>query len=96
MERQNCWEAMKCGRHPEGENAEKFGVCPAALPNECYDDVNKGKHGGRFCWTVPGTLCGEEVQGSYAKKFINCLDCQFLKQVNKDEGRDFILIPKQI
>ena len=93
MERQNCWEAMKCGKQPGGENAEGL-VCPAALPNE-YDCVNNGTHGGRFCWAIEGTLCGGKVQGAYAEKFIYCFECKFLKQVNEGEGRNFILIPKE-
>jgi hypothetical protein len=95
MERRNCWETMKCGRQPGGVKAEELGVCPAALPNEYFDGVNKGKHCGRFCWTVVGTLCGGNVQGTFAKKFMNCLGCEFLKQVNEDEGRNFILTPKK-
>ncbi|MCX5801295.1 MAG: hypothetical protein NTX17_07915 [Candidatus Eisenbacteria bacterium] len=95
MERRNCWEAMKCGRPPGGENAEKLGVCPAALPNEYFDGVNNGKHCGRLCWAVVGTLCGGKVQGTYVEKLGDCLRCEFLKQVNEDEGRNFILTSKQ-
>ncbi|MDD5094516.1 MAG: hypothetical protein PHV74_09080 [Dehalococcoidia bacterium] len=95
MERSNCWEVMKCGRQPGGNNVEEFGICPAALPNERFDSVNKGEHCGRFCWTVAGTLCGGKVQGTYANKFMDCMNCQFLKQVNEDEGRNFILTLKQ-
>jgi len=94
MERKNCWEVKKCGREPSGENVEKLGVCPAALPNE-YNGVNKGKHAGRFCWAVAGTLCEGEVQGTYAKKLMGCLGCEFLKQVNEEEGRNFILTPQK-
>ena len=94
MQRRNCWEVMKCGRSPGGENVERLGVCPAALPNQ-YDGTNKGKHAGRFCWAVTGTLCGGEVQGTYAKKFLDCLGCEFLKQVNEDEGPNFILTPQK-
>jgi hypothetical protein len=86
---------MKCGRQPGGENAEKLGVCPAALPHEYFDGVNQGEHVGRFCWAVAGTLCGGTVQGTYAKKLLECLGCEFLKQVNEDEGRDFILTTKE-
>jgi hypothetical protein len=93
MVRRNCWEAMKCGRQPAGEDAEELGACPAALPNEHFDGVNKGTHCGRFCWAVAGTLCGGKVQGNHAKKFMDCLRCEFLKQVNEDEGRNTILTP---
>lgn len=36
MERNNCWEVMKCGRQQGGENVSKLGICIAVLPNE-YD-----------------------------------------------------------
>ena len=94
MERKNCWEVKKCGRQPGGENVRELGVCPAALPTE-HDGLNKGQHGGRCCWAVAGTLCGGVVQGTYANKFKNCLACEFLQQVNEDEGRNFILAPPE-
>ncbi|OGS40355.1 MAG: hypothetical protein A2506_11735 [Elusimicrobia bacterium RIFOXYD12_FULL_66_9] len=92
MERKNCWEVKKCGRQPEGENIAELGVCPAALPTE-YDGTNKGEHAGRFCWAIAGTLCGGKAQGTFAKKMMDCLACEFLKQVHADESRDFILAP---
>jgi hypothetical protein len=95
MKRINCWEAMKCGRQPGGENAEQLGICSAALPNEEFEGVNKGEHCGRFCWAIAGTLCGGNVQGTFAKKLLACLECEFLKQVNDDEGRYFILTPEE-
>jgi hypothetical protein len=93
MERQNCWEVMKCGRQKGGENVKILGACIAALPNE-YEGLNNGKHGGRFCWVLTGTFCKGEVQGTYAKKLKRCLDCEFFKQVTEEEGRFFILTPK--
>lgn len=93
MERENCWEVLKCGRQMGGENAEKLGVCPAALQSE-YDGVNGGDRSGRFCWTVVGTFCNGEVQGTFAKKLKNCLDCEFLNQVNKEEGQDFVQLSR--
>jgi hypothetical protein len=92
MERLNCWEVMGCGRQKGGENAKEFGVCPAALAGN-YEGLNKGKHGGRFCWVVAGTLCGGEVQGTYARKMKNCLNCNYFKQVHQEEERFFILTP---
>jgi len=93
VEPKNCWEVKKCGRQPEGEKVEEFGVCPAAIDNE-YDGENRGKYCGRFCWAVAGTLCEGKIQGTYATKLKNCLNCEFLKKVNKEEGRDFVLTPK--
>lgn len=92
MKRKNCWEVKECGREQGGENVEALGTCPAALPNE-YDYTNRGLYAGRFCWAVAGTFCGGQVQGTLAKKIKNCLRCDFLKQVQKEEGRHFILTP---
>ena len=92
MERLNCWEVMGCGRQSGGEKVKELGVCPATLPGK-YDGVNEGKHGGRFCWVMVGTLCGGEVQGTYAKKVKDCLNCKFFKQVDEEEGRFLILTP---
>jgi hypothetical protein len=94
MERKNCWEIMACGRQPGGDNAEELGICAAALPHEHFEGVNRGMHCGRFCWAVAGTLCGGKVQGTYSKKFMDCMHCEFLKHVTIDEGRNFILISR--
>ncbi|MDP2839876.1 MAG: HD domain-containing phosphohydrolase, partial [Syntrophales bacterium] len=65
--RQNCWEFMKCGREVGGAKAQELGVCPA------YPD--HGKH----CARIVGTLCGGEVQASFARKFGNCWKCPFYR-----------------
>jgi len=93
MPKINCWEFKQCGREPGGANTQALGVCPAALPS-AYDGANRGLHGGRFCWAVAGTLCGGRVQGTFAKKFKTCLDCEFLKHVQEVRGRFFILLPE--
>jgi hypothetical protein len=93
IKRKNCWEVMKCGRQPGGENVDKLGICPAAISGN-YNGTNKGKFRGRFCWAVTGTLCEGDVQGTYAKKVMDCIHCKFLKHVNEEEGRDFKLTPK--
>ena len=82
MSKLNCWEIKECGRGPDGENAKKLGVCPAALPNS-HNGINGGKYGGRFCWKVTGNNKSLDV----------CIDCNVLKQVHREEGRDFILLP---
>lgn len=94
MDRNDCWEVMKCERQPGGVNTEAFGVCPATLTGE-YDGVNEGNHGGRFCWAIAGTLCRGEVRGTYSMKIRDCLHCEFLEQVQEDEGRQFILTPQK-
>ena len=95
MARKNCWEVMNCGRHPDDENVDKRGVCPAALPGK-FDGVNGGFQGGRFCWAVSGTSCGQTTQGTYLQKLPRCIECKFLKQVTVEEGRFFILTLGQL
>ncbi len=86
----NCWEIKKCGREPGGNNVYQKGTCPAATSKEA-DTINSGKNGGRCCWIVAGTFCQGEVQGSFAKKFDNCLQCDFYTQVRNEEGKNFKL-----
>jgi hypothetical protein len=88
----NCWEVKKCERQPGGAKAEELGICPSSIPGN-YDGVNNGANGGRFCWRIAGTLCGGKPQGTAAQKTFNCLDCEFFKQVVKEEGAGFILSP---
>ena len=96
MGKENCWEIMNCGRELNGKNTAKFGLCPAAELN-AFDGVNSGINGGRFCWVVAGTYCkGEEAAGNYAQKLANCINCKFLKQVNEEEGLNFILSLRKI
>ena len=70
----NCWEVKKCGRTPGGDKADELGVCPA------YPDS------GTRCWTVAGTFCGGEVQGTWADKQGGCLVCGFYKQAKASAG----------
>ncbi len=88
--RENCWEYLKCGRQPQGHNVEEFGECPAAL-EERLDGEHGGVNAGRACWVVAGTLCGGEVQGTFAEKYKNCKECDFYKKVDKEEYPNFQL-----
>lgn len=94
MGKLNCWEVMKCGRGPGGGKVEELGIYPVALPNE-YDDINKGYHGGRFCWVIAGTFCLSETKpdGIFAQKLDSCIECKFFKQVQEEEGKDFVFTP---
>jgi hypothetical protein len=69
----NCWEFKKCGREPGGTTVDELGVCPA------YPDH------GRHCAKVAGTLCGGQVQGVYASKLVNCMDCDFYQTGHYDK-----------
>jgi hypothetical protein len=87
----NCWEFKKCGREPGGNKAEELGVCLAATAT-AVDGVHGGKNGGRACWAVCGTLCGGEVQGTFADKIGNCKICDFYKLVWEENLEDFVHI----
>ncbi len=63
----NCWEFKKCGREESGLNSKELGVCPA------YPDM------GKTCARVAGTLCGGKIQGLFAEKLQNCMQCDFYK-----------------
>jgi hypothetical protein len=86
--KQNCWEARKCGREPDGEKVGEFGACPVPT-EERTDGINGGKNGGRACWAIAGTFCKGKVQGTLANKLGDCLECDFFKSVFRDEGEDF-------
>jgi hypothetical protein len=68
----NCWEFKKCGREAGGVKAEQHGVCPAY------------PHHGKRCAQVVGTLCGGKVQGIFAMKLLNCIECDFFQSPHYD------------
>jgi len=70
----NCWEFWKCGREAGGMKVKQLGVCPA------YPDH------GRRCAEKAGTLCGGKVQGTLAKKILNCIDCAFFQSKYYDRS----------
>jgi hypothetical protein len=85
--KQNCWEANRCGREPGGRNVAELGVCPAAIETRVHQ-INEGMNGGRCCWAIAGTLCKGQKQGTYAMKIVNCVNCDFYKQVEQEGGRN--------
>ncbi len=84
----NCWELKQCGRQPGGSKAKQFGVCPASIERSLHGS-NHGTNGGRACWVIAGTLCGGEVQGTFAAKMMNCTKCDFFLSVREEEGAKF-------
>jgi hypothetical protein len=68
----------------------ELGECPVPLESR-GDGINHGKHAGRCCWCVTGTLCQGRVQGTFAQKFGNCKACPFYQFVKKEEGMNFSL-----
>ena len=86
--KKNCWDAKKCGRQVGGAKSAELGVCPVAENNE-HNGINHGTCAGRYCWKVVGTLCGGKVQGEFASKMMNCVKCEFFRQVKEEEGASF-------
>lgn len=84
----NCWEVRRCGREVGGVHVHDLGVCPASTARN-LDGVHGGKNAGRSCWVVAGTLCGGEVQATFARKFATCQECDFYKQVQREESGSF-------
>ena len=97
MKKLNCWEIMNCGREPGGKKTSELGPCPAATESFC-DGINNGTNGGRICWAIAGTFCGDKIQGDFAQKSISCMSCEVFKQVKLEEGEEeFILLkPGQV
>ncbi len=85
----NCWEFMKCGREPLGKNVKELGICQAAT-FEKLDGANGGTNAGRACWLVAGTFCGGEVQGTFARKYASCVECDFYKSVDSEEKNSYV------
>jgi len=79
----------KCGREQGGARSGEMGVCPAAVETR-INGTNHGINGGRSCWAVTGTFCGGSVQGTFAQKIFNCMDCDFYKSVVSEEAGAFV------
>lgn len=50
----------------KGCGCERSRACPAVTKSQ-----------GRMCWLVAGTLCDGEVQGTFARKYKSCRECDF-------------------
>ncbi|MFA5925861.1 MAG: hypothetical protein WC831_02910 [Parcubacteria group bacterium] len=95
MKKYNCWELLQCGREVGGDKVSELGVCPVNKNSES-DLLNEGKNGGRICWAIAGTLCGEKVQGVFAQKRETCHMCPVYLLVKEEEGENFReLLPGQ-
>jgi hypothetical protein len=89
MTKPNCWEFMRCGREPGGAKVAELGICPAATETRA-NGINMGKNGGRCCWALVGTLCGGQIQSSFAMKLNSCLKCEFYQLVVKEERTNLV------
>jgi hypothetical protein len=88
MKKTNCWEFKKCGREPGGAKVDELGVCPATIEIKLHG-THKGKNAGRACWVVAGSMCGGIVQGTFAKKYGECIKCDFFQYVKEEEGAHY-------
>ena len=88
MGKLNCWEFNKCGRESSDGffDDENTCLCSTKL---CTNGINEGFNGGRACWAIAGTFCGEKAQCSFASKLSSCLECDFYKLVRAEEGEKF-------
>ena len=91
MAKLNCWEFMKCGREIGGKKVDKLGVCPVATEKRATG-IHGGVCGGRCCWVIAGTFCGEKVQGTFAEKFEDCTKCPFYQFVTEEEPKYLTVI----
>jgi len=88
--KRNCWEVKNCGRQSGGSKVKELGVCPSATETRLHG-IHDGHNAGRSCWVVAGTYCGGKVQGAFATKYKNCMECDFYRQVVEEESHDLQL-----
>ncbi len=88
MKKLNCWQFKRCGRETGGNKVKELGTCPASTERALHE-MHNGENSGRTCWVVSGTFCGGEVQGTFAKKFRSCEQCDFYNHVKQEEGLKF-------
>lgn len=58
-------------------NCWEFKNCGRDKSNDCPAYPSNGME----CWRVAGTMCGGKVQGTFAQKLANCMDCDYYKKV---------------
>jgi len=80
---------MECRKNVSGFTPDEFGVCPA-VTCKTLNGVHGGMNGGRACWMVTGTMCGNKIQGSYQYKVENCIQCIFFLNVKIEEGKKYV------
>ena len=83
----NCGDFKKCGRQLGAARVADLGLCPASTAAQA-DGLNGGRNGGRVCWALTGTPCGGKVQGTFAEKLGNCMECEFYRLVRGELGKD--------
>ena len=76
MQLLNCWEINKCERQRDGKKVNELGECV----------VSKEKVG-HSCWAFAGTICGDEIQCTHAKKIRFCTLCEVYEIYNRSRGK---------
>lgn len=66
-------------------NCWEFKQCGRDKTKDCPAYPNRGKD----CWKVAGTMCGGKPQGSFARKLISCMYCEFYKANNRINTDDY-------
>ncbi len=87
MKKLNCWEFKRCGRERGGAKTHELGICPAAMETK-LNGIHGGINAGRACWVVGMTMCDGVLQGSFAKKYDICVECDFFKKIKEEERSD--------
>ena len=52
--------------------------------------LNGGINGGRTCWAIEKTLCGNTIQGTFTRKLSSCIQCEFYSAVRAEEKENYI------
>jgi len=63
-------------------NCWEYKRCGKDKTNDCPAFIQKM---GRICWLIAGTMCGGQVQGTFAQKLGNCKLCDFYQKVATGE-----------
>ena len=85
MNKLNCWEFMKCGKGPSGNDKGKPNSCPIATESFA-NTLNGGINGGRICWIIAEACCNNEVKCSDFHRKASCFSCEFRYKVTMEEG----------
>ena len=85
----NCWEIKNCGYQPGVSKTKDLGTCPASTCLQA-NGINKGINGGRACWVIEGTLCGDTIQRGLAEKLTGCLECTVYNLIRDEEGSSYM------
>jgi hypothetical protein len=85
MNKLNCWEVMKCGKGPGGDNTDTLGICPVATEASA-NGLNGGINGGRICWVIATTSYNGKVKCYNSRQISSCFNCKFHNKVMTEEG----------